>query len=500
MNSEQRLACQVRLCDIHDAPRGCGIICGPRHVLTCTHVVQDCLGGPVTKGATVVARFPVAAAHRARLVVRDCCPVAVDAKDAEGWLARDLCLLELQDGDTLPKDSSAATAMRGVLADDLSVWALGLGKLKDRHGGLSDEIGAVGLRGTLGEYEDGSRRLVAFGDEETAVRPGCSGAGAFGPGGLIGMIVEMQEKRTGFIAPLAALNRLWNFALATPALGGAAVAAPRAAGTPPQRRWIDAFEEFDRSDQVAHFRSAFKTNWQDASQALICAIAGLDADLPLSCRDRLRLTLRPFLERQGFSFRRFLAEEIAWPARERFDVACEFDRICNVLALHVGAEDAAPDSIRQGLNAMLQPTVFFSMIEQRHWGRRHILLLQQWGDLLRQVSAARLDKPCIHFMILRLDANQIDHAAVEPTRRLRRFYADALADVNGDILPPRLVGTQMLNDFMLDNVETWVDRIGAEMDLDDERIDSIKTQARLTLPVAGRFRLDAIDNWIRQIA
>ncbi|MCP1469023.1 hypothetical protein J3E64_000694 [Sphingobium sp. OAS761] len=501
MNSEQRLACQVRLGDAEGNLLGCGFICGQRHVLGCTHVVAACVGGPLKKGDVVSARFPMAPFHRAQLVVRDFHPS--DGTEAMGpaiHRLRDLCLLELAPGFSFPVDFVAATPMRGTLADDMPVYALGMGHLRDEEGRWSGDVGGVGLRGALGDYDDLSRRRVHFRDEEIAVRRGCSGTGAFGPGGLIGMVVEKQEARTAFIVPLAVLGDMWSFDLEAPTAVQSGAAPPGPAAVPVNRAWLNAFEEFDRSDQVAHFRTAFKARWQDASGAFMCAIAGLDADLPLSCRERLRLTLRPFLEKQGFSFRKFLAEEISWPVRERFDVAGEFDRMRNVIAYHVGSDEAGAAAIRQGLNDRHQPSAFFSMIDQRHWGRRHAQLLRQWGDLLRELSSERLEKPCIHFIIFRLDAGQVDPAAPEPMHRLRRFYAGALADVNDRGVPGRLAGTELLNDFMFDNVETWVERVGAEMDLDEDRIDDIKAQARRSLPLSERFRLDAINGWIRQLA
>lgn len=496
MDSLQRFVCQVRLVDAAGSQLGCGFICGPRHVLTCTHVVEACLGVPASLGADVSARFPLAPGHVASLQVRAFRPMLdVQRAETDADQLHDLCLLELAKGASFPAQAAAAIPKRGAIEDDLPIYALGLGVLTTEEGGPSADIGGVDIKGELGGYDSLSRRRLHSGDLETAVRHGCSGTAAFAAGGLIGMVVEKQESRTALIVPLTVLGGLWNFDLGAPAAGISARPLQTSL-SPVDGSLLKAFEEFDRIDQVASFKMAFKNSWRMASRALMCTIAGFDLDLPLSCRDRLRLALRPFLENQGFNFASFVFEEVGWPKRERFDVDQEFNRMCNVFALHAGTEESSPSAICNGLNDRLQPTALFSEIDQRHWGKRHMLLLRRWGDLLNEISAHGLEKPCIHFVILQLDADEIASTEEEPTGPLRRFYKTLETDVNERGRHQRLVRTDMLNDFKYHHVKTWIEQVGGGMNLSDDHIAYLTQQARVSLP-PDPLRLKAIEDWIQ---
>ena len=501
MDSLKRFACQVRLLGEARTPLGCGFICGSRHVLSCTHVVEDCLGESVSVGASVSVSFPIAQGHEATLRVRAFRPIESFHSGKEMDPMNDLCLLELDEKSSFPKAAVAVTALPDSPEDDTRIHALGLGRLSTEHGELSDDAGEVDIKGALGGFETLSRRRLYSGEKELSVRPGCSGTGAFAAGNLVGMVVEKQERQTALIIPVEVLTGMWNFELRTP---GSEV--PVLSSKPTESfvrvNLVKPFEEFDRVDQVSTFKLAFKESWKKSSSALMCTIAGLDDDLPMSCRDRLRLEMRPSLEAMGINFATFVPDEIRWPQRDRFDVVSELARMKNSLVLYAGSDEQSAAAICQGLNDTLQPMALYSEIDQRHWSRRHIILLKRWGDLLQEISSVpgkTLEKPLIHFLIIRFDARDFAPLADEPAARLRRFYELVDVEVNERGRHRRLTPIDMLNDFNIEYVKTWLTKVGGRLALSEDHIASLKRQAGKRLP-PGPLRMKAVEDWVYRLS
>ncbi|UVO51131.1 hypothetical protein M0208_11585 [Sphingomonas sp. SUN019] len=496
-----RLNCQVRLADAGGSLHGCGVICGPRHVLTCTHVVEDCLGS-IGVGAAIDARFSGFADARATMTVSEYYPVEPTADGtAEARLRRDICVLELAPGSTFPVGFVIASAYRGDLAEDLDFSGLGLGAFEEEAGAFV--VRNVDLKGRTGNYSEPNRMFVSGREDDQLIRPGCSGTAAFaGSQGLIGLIVEEQGAKSGFIIPIEILRRVWNFddgaIAADPAKAAPAAIAPIA--EPLNQRMLAEFDFFDREQQVVQFSRYFDVNWKQARRGFVCAIAGLDDDLPPQCRDRIRNHLKPFFEKQGFKAAKIFAYEIGWPTEERFDVAQRFDEMIGRLQLHVGADEADDDALRTGLNERLAPAVFYSTVDQRYWGKRHVLLLQQWSDMLARISAAALEKPLIHFLIIRLDKTQLQAGTAEPDARLERFYRDLDAEVNRKAAIRRIERTDRLRDFERDFVENWVEQVGAKLGLEEAAVAAVQRNASGYLPEQESFRLEKVEKWIRQLA
>lgn len=496
-----RLNCQVRLADADGGLHGCGVISGPRHVLTCTHVVEDCLGS-ISVGAMIDVRFSGFGDARATMTVGEFYPVAPDADAAaEARLRRDICVLELAPGSTFPVGFVTASAYRGDLSEDLDFSGLGLGAFEEEAGLVV--VRNVDLKGRTGSYSEPNRMFVSGREDDQLIRPGCSGTAAFaGAQGLIGLIVEEQGAKSGFIIPIEILRRVWNFddgAIAADPTAPASTA-PVSIAEPLNQRFLAEFDFFDREQQVVQFSRFFDINWKQARRGFVCAIAGLDDDLPPQCRDRIRNHLKPFFEKQGFKATKIFAYEIGWPTEERFDVAQRLDEMIGKLQLHVGADEADVDALRTGLNERLAPAVFYSIVDQRYWGKRHVLLLQSWSDMLARISATALEKPLIHFLIVRLDKMQVQVAAPEPDARLERFYRDLDADVNRKAVVRRIERTDRLRHFERDFVENWVEQVGAKLGLEERTLAAVQRNVCDFLPERESFRLEKVEKWIRQVA
>ena len=500
MNALDRLCCHVSLADADGGLHGCGVICGTRHALTCAHVIVDCLGSAV-EGDEVDVRFRIDLEHKARMIVRKIYaerpPIGASGDDRH---RRDICLLELCPDSAFPIKFRAAQPSACSLSDSLPFRALGLGAFELNTAEQANStyrptvIHTVELVGETGEYSELNRVFLRGKSKDQAVRPGCSGAGVFsGTSGLIGMVAEEQQRQMGFMIPVAVLKEVWDFGQET---APSAVSSPTAAAKAPLNQLFDErLPQFDRVDQVAQFNRHFETNWQDARRGFICTIAGMDDDMPLQCRDRIRAHLARFFNEHGFSTKP-PPRAISWPEKELFNVAEHLANLKSRLQYYAETYKSDIGSIRDGLDKQPAPGIFYSVIDQRVWGKRHVQLLRQWSDWLAQLNAEPLEKPFLHLLIIKLDKDIAGGDDIARSRRFDRFYRELHVETNRGADVRRVESTDRLDGFPLDIVETWIEEVGATLDLD---ILALKRNATVFFP-EGRFRLERVKNWIKQLA
>lgn len=497
---QQRLPCQVRLLsqvrmsDGNFSPVGCGFIFSPTEVMTCTHVVTSCLGRPASAGAVVMAAFPVAEGHLARLRVREAYPTRLPSPSGDADLLLDIAILELEEGSTFPASHSIATSRLHAVEPDQKFSGTGIKK---------GFLKGIQIKGVTGDYAELSRVFVAAWEDDQAVKPGCSGAAVFHPtDGLLGMVAEVQQERSGLIIPIEALRKAAPIGDGSGGEIGRRPAQTLAA-EPLNKLFLKEINRFDRDPQAAQFRRYFNESWTAHKSALICAIAGIEEDVPKRCRDRFRnYDLRDFFEKNNISAHKIDALEISWPQTEkRFDVDQAFATMRGELALHLNALEDDPASIRQKFNEDLRPLIFYSQLDQRTFGRRHVALLRKWKTYFCEIDDESIDRPLIHFLIVRLDSRDFRPGSDEPNAILNRFYKSMIASAQEeDGTGAPIYAASILNYFDLDFVENWIDRYGSDAGLDDDRVAEVKDDARRALSKIDYIRLKDVENWMAGLA
>ena len=204
MSLLNRVHCRVVLLDRNNRPVGCGFICGPRHVMTCTHVVCTALGNPPGEawvGKTLAVSFAADRTTLADMKVIASHPVA------EGLLA-DISLLELCEGNAFPASFTIAGSILRSITGRLQIAGVGINVLDEE----------VQIEGPTGQYAGLNRVFVRAVDNshDVSFQPGCSGTAVFDDNyGLVGMAAQRQADVTGFIIPIQILRQVWRLAETT---------------------------------------------------------------------------------------------------------------------------------------------------------------------------------------------------------------------------------------------------------------------------------------------
>lgn len=502
MDSIERHHCQVRLLDAQGEPVGCGFICGERHVLTCTHVVQSCIGNlPVMPGVRVMASFPfeIDPDFRAELRVdRAFDPSPADPDDRSALTRRDVCLLTLEEGQAFPPMAIAVRSSILTLSKRMNFIGTGVAELRVITAfGRRVRREGVQLEGDTGDFDAINRVFVSSLVEDKSIRSGCSGAALFNEEvGLIGMVAESQEKMTGLIIPIQVLREVAE-------IGGETVSAQ----VPPVRqaanvRWLRRLQSFDRERPVGDFRLLMKKYWSDGGRGFLCAVAGVSRDAPDRCRDRfgeeyLRACLPELADRQEL----IDMVDLGWPeTRRSFDVEREYLRARNLFCEHVGAASAEPEAIRAAFNREDRPLVFFSRVDHRNFDSDHAMLIRRWADFITAINGERLERPLIHIFIVEMNEALFDPSSPQPEGALMEAYAGLCRVVNeGREEGAQLHQTELLEFFRVDTIKRWVGQAGRSMELDQDMILSLCDSAEAALEDKPYIRFDDVRKWVKAL-
>jgi len=185
---------------------GSGFVVGPRHVMTCAHVVADALPGERGRllgcreapDAPVKMDMLLAPGHffHGRVLPAAWHPeIGEECEEID-----DIAVLELIEG-ALPAQALPVGKAREVREGD---WIVGLGVAPKLASG-------VAIRGRFQENLH-NRFLIHAEAVDEAARPGCSGAAAWNSSrqGLAGMVAEMQQAQTGRVIPVDLLDGIWS--------------------------------------------------------------------------------------------------------------------------------------------------------------------------------------------------------------------------------------------------------------------------------------------------
>ncbi|ATY32529.1 S1 family peptidase [Sphingomonas psychrotolerans] len=493
MDAIARHRCQVRLLDGAGAPVGCGFIVSSSNVLTCTHVVESCLGRAPVFGDIVDATFPAdIEGHRAKLVVQ--AAYAADppeGADEQARICRDICVLGLAPDQVFPAGFSVAHSRLVQLAESLKFVGVGVTEMRapSSFGRIVRREG-VQISGDTGEY-DGVNRLFATSLlEEKSIRSGCSGAAIFNPEfGLIGMVTENQEKVTGLIVPIQILRRVTE-------IQGVAVAGS-------DRSWLRRFRKFDRTQPVSDFGTLLRKHWLGDGRGFICAIGGVPRDDTSNCRDRFaeRYLADCFPDLAGKETLPDLID-LEWPTTlQSFNVEQRYERLCNNLAGQFGADTSDPTTVREAFNQTNVATMFFSVLDVRNAKGAQLELLRRWGRYFAEINAKRLVRPLIHVFQIEIDEGLFAPGSPEPEAEVRKAYERLCDAVNADLPDAgQLRATELLEFFRPDAVTRWIKNTGRLMALDDVKIGMVTDSADRALGGRAHLRLEDVAQWVRQMA
>jgi hypothetical protein len=471
-------------------PVGVGFLVSRRHVMTCAHVVADALGrrdalalatqGPEDEISLNFVRDETPKnqpTHRAR--------VAIWHAEKEESSKRDIAVLELVDGMELP---SAAVPIVGYpnsqVYDKLSGFGIKYG--------LPD---GTYVNGQWMGYVRHDRVEISAQTTDEAVREGCSGAALWNlnRGGVAGMIVEMQTATQGRIIPIEILRSVFHGLVLsgdTPNLdvrSAAAPASPAAIGASIRK----LLYSFDREQQESAFDLALEDSWGTSRSAIICSIAGLDADRPKLCRDRcMNVKLRAQLEALKIGGKLPVPTHVVWPARPLRKIEEERAKLASQVRAPLRAKGLTPEAIREAFNNGVAPYVFFSVIDRRWFDSLHRDLFLSWVQFWRDVGSQPLNKPLAVFLLLRLDGTSC------PDLCLDQYFQD-------DLLPNPPVGAfvlERLRDFHRDEIDDWLRARADELGISEAYLfDRILPKLARDLPSGESLRLQQLEEWANKL-
>jgi hypothetical protein len=473
---------------------GSGFVLDANHVMTCAHVVGDCLGrrkqlidSPTAPPEHVVFDMPMAPQHSVRAVVVPAkwYPERIRQNIEDTALIDDVAVLRLLDGEVLPAGWGAVTTVPAAAYDD-QVFAFGTDADKrDVSYVVGRLIEQVMLRRS---------KLVA---DPPGVRAGCSGAAVWNMarGGIAGMIAEKSSDTSGLVIPISTLAEVWpNFRRADAPPG------PRVRRQNPVRKLLrDELSQrlchFDRTAQASEFETFAIEDYDVARRPMLCVIVGLERDAPRLCRDKCRQkSLQRRLDALGIPSRLVDPRRLPWPESKRFDATVEFNRLRNMLGDELGARGGASD-MRRAYVRTGRPLILYSEVLQSSWSDDQARLLGHWGHLWSQLGEEACTLPLVHFLLVRLNDNRFNPG--KPQLAYDRFerFASEMTAATGSIaraLPP-------LRHVEIDEVESWINALSDEVEADVADLEKAKLAARRALGAIRHPRLADLEAWIERL-
>lgn len=468
MNEDQRNNCRVSLRDLQGGKRGCGFIIGPRHVLTCTHVVLLCqplLANDLTAGAPVN-------------LVTDAGEPVVMAVETVGGLAgaagfidtkfEDICLLRRADAATFPDRGIAAwaPAVRGRRF-------IGLGITKKNPNGVAI-VGRVETR-----LDDSGNYLVAGDDDDRRIEEGCSGAAVFDEGddgALIGMVARYQQQRSGQIIPAQTLAELFPaFAKAPDPVSGfaALVPAPRD-GAVQIADLPRKLKTLDRKQQKDPFVVAIAERGLLREHGLVMTmLKGVEQDLPFVCADYLgELGFRAFLDRISPDAQKPV-RRIVWNLTDLLDDdEAGLSRNLRLrLYEELNAGGTQIDDLSAAMACTLAPLPIILLARPEDLDRVTERTCRVWADLLGKLAKPAENQPIALFVLI--DA-PVDAAPANPSW--------PLAD-------ERFIALEQLGPVSLAHVTAWARGVFAD---DGDLAERVTARVRTSLGTAAGMRMGKI--------
>lgn len=489
---DRQLRSHVRIFN-GEVPIGSGFVVGDRKVMTCAHVVGDSAGRraelrdrpepPVDLVVKLDMPFAPGHAMTARVTAKGWRP---ESSRQIGKGLDDAAVLELEPGQSLPPGARPIGKAWKVIPDDV---------IRGYGVGLQNPAGVV-IRGRNQGLMTLNRFTILADAIDEAIRPGCSGAAAWSSAhpGVAGMVVEMQQERTGRIIPVDVLEEICPLSWEDQQEGSPARRPTATGGRAVQPRLKELLRDFDRDPQIGGFIGMLGEDWDRGRKPIVCTIAGLEPDKPDWCRDKCRrMGLNPRFRRLKIQAERVDMIPIAWPETVDFNHESEFAGLLNTVKAYLDPRTSDPDGFRNAYNRSLAPRIFYSKLDERilrEGEEPHRRLLESWIDFWAKVGSKPLKKPFVHFLLLtlesRADVAGRDHGAY------RIFYERLLAGAGVD----QRRGLPLLRCFGRDEIDVWIENIADDLRLSKTQLYALREQVGALFRSNSSPRLADLESWV----
>ena len=486
---------------------GMGFVIGPRHVLTCAHVVAESLGDrdqwvdrTEKPSRTVTLAFAFSARHQQPIeaTIEHWWPEYSKVRNRPEL--DDVALLRLPDGLTLPADvqiaSRASRFSRGQ-----EVFANGVTQVEQNGVSLAGEVrgDAFGNRVTI---------LTEGGDG--GIVEGYSGAAVVTrEGDVVGMIAERQQGQTALFISI-------NWLLQAPPISAAWQTRPRRASfveamtprdsLPPEGVTRDASEwlrmpiaarlqrHLPDCDRVDIYRNIEDFAFAPGARRPAVAVFGSDADdVPEALYDRFK---SKFLVEAGYSEAEIVYPPNKWELetlpwrREGESVKDALAAMKRRLVRVLSAEGPEPDKIREALSSGTSQA-FYSEAPLELVGPEDSELLKAWSGYLTRVGKGGLSRSLVHLVCVKCASPEGSSQARDLAAEVRNLAAAGHKEVVlHEGLLPRLKN---------DDLNRWLDMVARRVPLDGGEIFELRNRATRELLAGGAPRLRQLDEWLAQL-
>ncbi|KSB89102.1 hypothetical protein AS593_04195 [Caulobacter vibrioides] len=490
---------------------GMGFLIGPRHVLTCAHVVAESLGDT---DAWIDNPAPPQAPITLAFAFSNLWPQPITARIAAWWpqssevRARsdldDVALLELLPETFIPP-ADVVIARRGPKPESRTeVWGNGVS---------ADEQGGINFNGRVRGAVVGNRMTIRALVNDDEIVPGCSGAGVRSDDGVLGMVAERQQKQTGLFIPIDMLLRApkiaeaWQLPPPTKTLVGTLASQD----APPSNTVIGDEDQWRRTPLRArlarYLHNCDRTHvfqpLEDATfvgrtgrQPVIGVFGSQDDDLPEHLFDRFQ---SHFLVEAGVYTRgeivrlppKWKREEATWrmPGQSA-DEALKFLKRRLMRALD--AESTAPSDVRAALRASSCSKTLYSELFADQLDAPDVELLKGWSAYWAQIAEEPLNRALVHLLCVKPSSQNgpVNEEALRERVSSLASHGDQVVVVNAGLLA--CVDDRDLQD--------WLEEVAEHVPLRETEVFELHTRATSELLASGAMpRLNQLRHWLSQL-
>lgn len=426
--STVRIACAEK-----DEFIGVGFLMPDGRVMTCAHVVAECL-----VNATVNQR------KRPEGTVRVDFPIIAKGQflsahvDPQGWRSmveerepRDIAVLNLEGA---PPEAALPIRLGFSVKPGQEFRAFGM---PDRHIPAEIDPGTWAPGRFTGAVAGGLLELQSVHHDETRfIRRGFSGAAAWATDLELafGMVTVADQENRALAVPASALIEAW------PALAKALVDDEDKYETETNSALVCFI---DRRDQCEDFEWGLEGRVSVQRRPLLFVTAGPDEEAHWALLERFAVHAIP----------RLLSDivgrplvQIEWPGRVGEQTERCLRRLVKRLADTLKAASQEPEELRAALNSPVAPCAFYSVLSADRFTTADAALVRAWlgfwNDLCREPPGFARD--VILFLCLKMD--------LERESELLRFYQEQLEGYCGELV---FQSTDPLQSAHPEHIEPW---------------------------------------------
>jgi hypothetical protein len=347
-------------------------------------------------------------------------------------------------------------------------------------------------------------------DEDGRVGPGYSGAAVLAKAGVIGMMAEKQQTRTGLFIPAALLRQAPEIQAAwTPTPNARPsfwrdvdpAAAHRAGAAGDQDDWnrmsIGArlqrhLHHCDRTDVYQPVADAIAVPL--VRRPAICVFGSEDLDLPRRVFDRFQSR---FLVDAGIYKaaevarppQKWAPEPMTWRTRGQDPAAALTIMKRRLLAGLEGRESAAPAAVRELLRTGCS-RAFYSEVDGDRLEPQDLELMRIWSAYCAEIGGENLGRTFVHLLCLKPSSGP-------PTDR--QAFADRVTDLaragDGDVT----FDGGVLPRVPAEDLHRWFEDVAGWVPLDGMQIFNLRRKAARRLLAGDAPRLNQVEAWLNQL-